>query len=368
VLTLRREVHATWLCGAARCGRRDDVAECPRLAIVVGMKSSWMVICLLVLSACTSESSAPAADEPPTETAPVAEAAEPTAEPAGTAADEPSAAEPEAKTPPPADAPIATPDPNAPKDVAAPPKRAKKTDSGLVTLVLKKGTGKAHPGKFDTVKVNYTGWTPDGRMFDSSASHGQAMQVSVNHLIRGFAEGVRLMVPGEKRRLWIPGKLAYGEKGDVEQAPRQPLGTLVFDVELVSFDEAPAVPKAPKDVGRVPADATRSDSGLAWRVLNEGVGTDKPIDTSVVEISYTLWTADGEVVESSVLRGGTDTVGISRLVPGWTEGMKQMVEGERRIFWIPEELAYRGDPHRPEGMLVVDVTLVQIRRELHQVR
>jgi peptidylprolyl isomerase len=332
------------------------------------MKLSWTMSCLLVLSACTSEPSAPAADELSTETAPVPQAEAPAAEAAEAPAGEPSVAEPQAETPASAAAPIVAPDPNAPKDVAAPPKGAKKTKSGLVTLVLKKGNGKGHPAKFDTVKVNYTGWTPDGRMFDSSASHGQAMQVPVNHLIHGFAEGIRLMVPGERRRLWIPGKLGYGEKGDPEQAPRQPLGTLVFDVELVSFDKAPPVPEAPKDVGRIPPDATRSDSGLAWRVLNEGVGTDKPIETSVVEISYTLWTADGEAVESSVLRGGTDTVGISRLVPGWTEGMEQMVEGERRIFWIPEDLAYQGDPHRPEGMLVVDVTLVQIRRDLHQVR
>jgi len=332
------------------------------------MKISWMMSCLLALSACTSESSAPAADDSSAQAVPAAQAEAPAAEPAEAPTDEPSVAEPQAETPAPATAPTAAPHPSAPEDVAAPPKRAKKTESGLVTLVLKKGTGKGHPAKFDTVKVNYTGWTPDGRMFDSSASHGQAMEVAVNHLIRGFAEGVRLMVPGEKRRLWIPGKLGYGEKGDAEQAPRQPLGTLVFDVELVSFEQAPPVPEAPKDVGRIPADATRSDSGLAWRVLNEGVGTDKPIETSVVEISYTLWTADGEAVESSVLRGGTDTVGISRLVPGWTEGMEQMVEGERRIFWIPEDLAYKGDPHRPKGMLVVDVTLVQIRRDLHQVR
>ena len=332
------------------------------------MKLSWMMSCLLVLSACTSDSPVPVADDPSVEKAQAPQAEEPTPELAEAPADQRSEAEPEAPTPPPAAAPIVAPDPNAPKDVAEPPKRAKRTQSGLATLVLKKGTGKGHPGKFDKVKVNYTGWTPDGRMFDSSASHGQAMQVPVNHLIHGFAEGVQLMVPGEKRRLWVPGKLGYGEKGEAEQAPRQPLGMLVFDVELVSFEKAPPVPAAPNDVGRIPSDAIRSDSGLAWRVLNDGIGTEKPIETSVVEISYTLWTIDGEVVESSVLRGGTDTVGISRLVPGWTEGMMQMVEGERRIFWIPEDLAYRGDPHRPKGMLVVDVTLVQIRRELHQVR
>jgi peptidylprolyl isomerase len=253
--------------------------------------------------------------------------------------------------------------------VAAPPKGAKRTKSGLASKVLKKGKGKSRPGKFDTATMNYTGWTPEGRKFDSSETYGQAMVVPLNRTIFGFSEGVRLMVAGEKRRLWIPAKLAYGEKGSgTETAPRQPLGDLVFDVELVSFEKAPELPTAPKDVGQIPADATRSESGLAWRVLENGTGSDRPMDTSVVEIEYTAWTADGAVFESSVLRGGSDTVGISTLVPGWTEGMKLMVEGERRLFWIPEGLAYQGQPHRPAGMLVVDVTLVQIRRDLHQVR
>jgi peptidylprolyl isomerase len=235
--------------------------------------------------------------------------------------------------------------------------------------VLKKGRGKGHPGKFDTVTLSYTGWTTDGRRFDSSQSYPQPMKVPMNHLIYGVAEGVQMMVAGEKRRLWIPGNLAYGEEGQGEPAsPRQPLGMLVFDVELIGFEKAPALPEAPKDVSQIPADATKSESGLAWRVLSKGVGTDHPVDTSVVEMKHTMWTADGRVVDSSILRGGPDTVGISRLVPGWTEGMKLMVEGERRLFWVPEELAYQGQPHRPAGMLVIDVTLVQIRRDLHQVR
>jgi len=235
--------------------------------------------------------------------------------------------------------------------------------------VLKKGKGKGHPGKFDTVTMNYTGWTPDGRMFDSSQRHGQAMVVPLNHVIYGMAEAMQMMVPGEKRRLWIPGNLAYGEEKDgVDALPQQPLGMLVFDVDLVSFKKAPELPAAPKDVGEIPADAKKSPSGIAWRVLEAGTGTDHPLDTSVVDIDYTAWTSSGDVVESSVLRGGVDTVGVKRLLPGWAEGMKLMVEGERRLFWIPEKLAFQGQPYRPEGMIVVDVTLVQIRRNLHQIR
>ena len=61
----------------------------------------------------------------------------------------------------------------APPDVAAPPADAAKTASGLATKVLEPGTGKDHPGKDDLVTVHYTGWTTDGKMFDSSVARGK---------------------------------------------------------------------------------------------------------------------------------------------------------------------------------------------------
>ena len=331
------------------------MARAPRLAIVGAMKISWISICLLALSACKSESADPAD----------VESAAP-AEEATTAVEQAPSEGPSAAG---TEAPAAAPDPNAPADLAAPPSDAQRTQSGLASKVLKKGKGKRRPGKLDTVTVNYTGWTSEGRRFDTTETRGHAMVVPVNHLIFGFAEGVRMMVPGEKRRLWVPGKLAYGEKGKGEDTlPQQPLGMLVFDVELVAFKKAPELPSAPKDVGQVPADASRSESGLAWRLLKEGIGTEHPIGTGVVLMDFTAWTADGEVFDSSILRGGRDSIGVSRLIPGWQEGMKLMVEGERRLFWIPEELAYQGNPHRPSGMVVVDVTLFKISKTMHQVR
>jgi FKBP-type peptidyl-prolyl cis-trans isomerase len=333
------------------------------------MKFSWIALCLLALSACQSGTSPSEGEESPAAPQPTAAEEAPAVAEDAPAPEEAAPAEVAPAAEPEAAAPVVKPDPNAPRDVAAPPKSAKRSKSGLAWKVLKKGKGKAHPAKFDTVTIHYTGWTPDGRMFDSSARHGDSMSVALNRVIYGFSEGIQMMTSGEKRRLWIPGTIGYGEEpAGAETLPQQPLGMLVFDVELVSFDKAPVPPSAPKDVAVVPADATRSDSGLAWIVLEEGTGTEHPIATSVVEVTYTIWTIDGEVVESSVLRGGVDTVGISRLVPGWTEAMGLMVEGERRLLWIPEDLAYQGASHRPEGMLVVDVKLVQIRRDLHQVR
>ena len=116
-----------------------------------------------------------------------------------------------------------------PPDVAAPPSGASKTSSGLASRVLTPGSGKTHPTKTDLVTVNYTGWTTDGKMFDSSVVRGQPATFPLDRVIAGWTEGVQLMVEGEKTRFWIPQQLAY--KGQ-----QQPYGMLVFDVELVKIN------------------------------------------------------------------------------------------------------------------------------------
>jgi len=119
----------------------------------------------------------------------------------------------------------------APPDVKAPPADAKKTSSGLAYKVIKAGTGKTHPREFSQVTVHYSGWTTDGKMFDSSVTRGEPATFGLNEVIKGWTEGVQLMVEGEKTRFWIPGQLAY----DNSQRPGAPKGTLVFDIELLKF-------------------------------------------------------------------------------------------------------------------------------------
>jgi len=113
----------------------------------------------------------------------------------------------------------------APPDVAAPPEDAEFTESGLASKVLEEGTGTEHPTATSTVTVHYTGWKTDGTMFDSSVKRGTKASFPLNRVIKGWTEGLQLMVVGEKRRFWIPADLAYGENGRVP-------GMLVFDVEL----------------------------------------------------------------------------------------------------------------------------------------
>lgn len=359
--------------------------------------------------------------------------------------------------------------PETPADVAAPPADAVKTESGLASKVLKAGTGDTKPTAADTVTVHYSGWTTDGKMFDSSVSRGEPTSFPLGQVIKGWTEGLQLMVVGEKRRFWIPEDLAYGpvvEGGgrpggmlcfDVEllgikeapkvpdglekteggvaykitkegegqkpgakqvvtfhftaktmegqtvqdsrsessppafpldklppalgeifadmkagelrtcymPEPQAPGGHIVADIELISFKDAPPAPAVPEDVAEPPADAKKTESGLTYRILAEGKGEEKPKATDTVKVHYSGWTTDGEMFDSSVSRGEPAEFPLNGVIKGWTEGVQLMGVGEKRRFWIPEDLAYGPavpGSGRPGGMLVFDIELLEIVR------
>jgi peptidylprolyl isomerase len=77
-------------------------------------------------------------------------------------------------------------------------------------------------------------------------------------------------------------------------------------------------------------------------------------------VQYAGWTTDGKMFDSSYSKGEPANFGVSNVIPGWTEALLLMVEGEKRRIWIPEELAYKGRPQGPQGMLVFEVELVKI--------
>jgi FKBP-type peptidyl-prolyl cis-trans isomerase len=249
----------------------------------------------------------------------------------------------------------------APADVAAPPANAEKTSSGLASVVLTPGSGDGtKPTQNDKVKVHYTGWTTDGKMFDSSQVRGTPATFGVTQVIKGWTEGLQLMTVGEKRRFWIPAGLAYGE---TPKRPGAPSGQLTFDVELLEIIAGPKPPPVPEDVSAVPATAKKTKSGLAYRVLTKGTGTKHPTETSRVRVHYTGWTTDGKMFDSSVTRGQPMSFSLQGVVKGWTEGVQLMVEGEKTRFWIPGDLAYGDTPKQPgapAGTLVFDIELLKV--------
>jgi peptidylprolyl isomerase len=247
-----------------------------------------------------------------------------------------------------AQAPTFTP----PPDLTAPPADAESSATGLKSRILAAGRGTEKPTANDVVTVHYTGWASDGRMFDSSVARGNPAMFPLAKAMPGWRECVELMTIGERRRCWVPQELAY--KG---QANR-PAGTVVFDIELLDTRLTPTMP--PSDVKGPPDDAKRTATGLAYKVLREGVGGRHPAAWQNVTVHYTGWTTDGKMFDSSVTKGQPATLSLEQVIKGWTEGVPLMVEGERTRFWIPQDLAYKGESGSPRGMLVFDIDLVRI--------
>jgi FKBP-type peptidyl-prolyl cis-trans isomerase FkpA len=115
-------------------------------------------------------------------------------------------------------------------DKAAKEKGAIKSDSGLVYLSLKEGSG-VSPRATDTVKVNYRGTLPDGKEFDSTFKRGAPLDLKLDRVIKCWAEGLQKMKPGGKAKLVCPSTIAYGETGVGDVI--LPGAALAFEVELL---------------------------------------------------------------------------------------------------------------------------------------
>jgi len=112
---------------------------------------------------------------------------------------------------------------------------AVKTPSGLVYIPIKEGGG-ASPVATDTVKVNYKGQLPDGKVFDASEKHGGPATFGLNGVIPCWTEGVQKMKVGGKARLVCPSAIAYGDRGAGGDVP--PGAVLDFEVELLEIVKA----------------------------------------------------------------------------------------------------------------------------------
>ncbi|MCH7779412.1 MAG: FKBP-type peptidyl-prolyl cis-trans isomerase [Acidobacteria bacterium] len=243
--------------------------------------------------------------------------------------------------------------PDRPANLAAPPENALRFDSGVAWVVLAEGKpDQESPDEESTVLVEYSSWTTEGVLLDSTAYREGPRAFTMNLVIEGFRETLGTMVPGERRLVWIPPELTELDGQPVHD------GTVVFDLELLSFMSPP---QTPVDVSAIPEDAQRSLTGLAWRVLRPGAGDVHPGPGDTVEVLYAGWTRDGLVFDSSYAHARAGRFALDETMPfGWNEALFGMVSGEKRLVWIPEDLAYGGQKNRPKGMLVFEIELLSI--------
>jgi FKBP-type peptidyl-prolyl cis-trans isomerase len=230
--------------------------------------------------------------------------------------------------------------PETPKDVAAAPADAVKTKTGLASKVLQAGTGDKKPTAADTVTVHYSGWTTDGKMFDSSVTRGEPASFPLGQVIAGWTEGLQLMVVGEKRRFWIPEDLAYGP---VVEGSGRPGGMLCFDVELIAI----------KEISKPPADTKKTAGGVAYKISKEGAG-EKPAAKQVITFQFVAKAMDGEIVQDSHSEPTPPTVPLDKLPKELAELFMDMKAGEQRQCWLPESRA-------PGGFIAADLELISFK-------
>ncbi|HEV7570887.1 MAG TPA: FKBP-type peptidyl-prolyl cis-trans isomerase [Thermoanaerobaculia bacterium] len=240
--------------------------------------------------------------------------------------------------------------PAPPPDLKTPPADAQTSADGLVSKVLEAGMAGEHPGDADFIHIRYAVWkASDGSVIDYTRTEVPTF-VEMYKLLPGMREMFALTTPGQKLRAWIPASLGGGKikEGD----------TFVVDGELVDIVHPPTTPA---DVAAPPADAIKTPSGLAYKILRPGTGTIHPKSRGKVLVHYSGWSTDGRMFDSSIVKGEPMEISLDEVIPGWTEGLQLMTEGEQVRFWIPQKIAYKGQAGRPAGMLVFDVELVKVR-------
>lgn len=231
--------------------------------------------------------------------------------------------------------------------------------SGLQYKITQKGSG-ATPKAGDKITAHYTGKLTNDTVFDSSVKRGQPFQFKLGkgQVIKGWDEGFALLRKGEKATLIIPPGLGYGStaRGKIPAD-----ATLIFDVELIDFQEA-VVPK-PFDVkGK---DTLKTESGLKYIMVKKNDAGAKTEAGKKVMVHYTGYLPDGKMFDSSVEREQPFPfmLGKGQVIKGWDEGIQLLKEGEKARLIIPFNLGYgeQGYPPiiPPSSTLIFDVEIIK---------
>ena len=118
------------------------------------------------------------------------------------------------------------------------------------------------------------------------------------------------------------------------------------------------------DENKKRAGVMTTSTGLQYEVMKKGTGTVSPKATDKVEVHYHGTLIDGTVFDSSVDRGAPTAFGLNQVIPGWTEGVQLMHEGDKFKFFLPANLAYgdrsAGAKIKPGSTLIFEVELRRI--------
>ena len=249
-----------------------------------------------------------------------------------------------------------------PVEIKTPPADATKTASGLVYKKLTTNDAGAQPKRNDTVLINYTGWRQStGETFFTNRGRGQPLPLNLSQAAPGFTEALQLLRKGERAVLWVPPEIGY--KTPPTQGKSE---TLVYEVEVVDIDPAPAVPD---DLGKPPATAETLPRGTKRITVRPGSGKDKIRAFDTVTYNYTAWDGDGRMIDSTEMRKHPATTQPYKESLGKAEMLSSMVAGERARFWLDaEKLVLAGGKPLPvtHGPVCFEVDIQQVVKVEHE--
>jgi peptidylprolyl isomerase len=238
--------------------------------------------------------------------------------------------------------------------------KEQKDVNGITYLLQKAGKGKLI-NKGDKVRLHYRGTLVDDRPFDNSYDRGQPFEfiVGMGQVIVGWDKAFLNLRGGDKVKLTIPPDLGYGNT----PMPKIPEGSyLVFDIEILEvFPDF-----APKPFSLKGKEKKTTSSGLEYYIIEEGMG-DAPVRSKTVEVHYTGFLENGDIFDSSVLKGQPISfrLGVGMVIPGWDEGIGLLKPGGKAVLSIPYQLAY-GENGRPpkipaKARLIFNVELISVK-------
>lgn len=231
------------------------------------------------------------------------------------------------------------------------------TSTGLQYEVITEGEG-AFPSPGQVVFTKFVGKTVDGEEFVNS--DGTNYFRLDDTIIPGITEALTRMNEGSTYKLVIPPELGYGNNPP-QGTPVNCGSVLIFDMTLESFLRDPEpflADNADND------DITVTDSGLQYRVLEEGEGGDTPGQTTRVEVKYKGTFTNGFEFDSSP-SGETVEFNTSGVIDGFSEGLQLMTEGAKFELFLPPAIGYGEAPPQGSGIppnvvLRFEVELVSI--------
>ena len=206
--------------------------------------------------------------------------------------------------------------------------------------------------------IHYTGWRQaSGETFFTNLGRGQPMPLNLAQTAPGFTEALQLLHQGEKAMLWMPPDIGYKAPPPAGKAE-----TLVYEVEVVEVQPAPAIPE---DVAGPPAKATALKSGTKLEVVRPGTGKDnvRPYDT--VSYRFTVWDGTGRMLDSNEARATSHAMTSQpyKQPAGMAEMLTSLTVGERGRFWIDAEKIVEGGRKPPggveHGLLCYEIEITQ---------